>query len=78
MLVAVSEAYGDAHQRMLPLGETFEDAAATPGATWSSLRARLRSSRSAFLASSSPRALRSASGPTHAGALGSRSITLLA
>src|SRR6266702_2897393 len=30
-------------ERMLPLGETFEDAAATPGATWSSLRARLRS-----------------------------------
>jgi hypothetical protein len=46
VLVAVREAYGDAHQRMLPLGETFEDAAATPGATWSSLRARLRSSRS--------------------------------
>jgi hypothetical protein len=37
VLVAVREAYGDAHQRMLPLGETFEDAAATPGATWSSL-----------------------------------------
>jgi hypothetical protein len=31
---------------MLHLVETFEDAAATPGATWSSLRARLRSSRS--------------------------------
>ena len=79
MLVAVREAYGDAHQRMLPLGETFEDAPATPGATWSSLRARLRSSRSAFFFGVvESRALRSASGPTHAGALGSRSITLLA
>ena len=52
--------------------------AAIPGASWSSLRARLRSSRSALSASSSFQAWRSARRTDACTGLGSRSITLRA
>ena len=60
------------------LVEPFEDAAATPGASWSNRRARLRNSRSALSASSSSQACRSARRTDACSGLGSRSITLRA